>query len=327
MKHVLIGIAFATAASAVLPSAGLAQADFPMRPVRIICDCSPGSPNDVVARTLAEALSRMWKQPVAVDGHPGASGSNAARVAAVAVKASKDGYTLFMASASAFTALPGVADNLPIQIPRDFLPATIVAQQPMVIAASPASGITTVPDLIARAKAKPGEIVYAAAGRGHITNLTMELLQLRAGVKLQMTVSPGGEPLLADAAANRVQVVLDTYNGLSEGLRSGAIKGVAIAALEPLPGIALPTVAQTLPGFFAGNWHVMLAPIGTPPLNMRKIGFDVRQAIEEPAVKDKLASIGAYVMPMSADALAGFIASQQRDWKPVAEAAAKDAAK
>jgi tripartite-type tricarboxylate transporter receptor subunit TctC len=320
MRQMYAGVAFAVAASAALPSMGHAQADFPTKPVRIVCDCAPDSPNDVIARTVAEGLSRIWKQPVSIDGQPGDSGSNAARAAA---RSSNDGYTLFMASAPAFTTLPGVASNLPISIPRDFLPVTFVTQQPMVIAASPASGISSLPDLIERAKARPGQIAYAAAGRGHITNLTMELFQLRAGVKLQMMVSAGGPPLLADTAANRVQIVVDTYNGVAEGLRTGALKGIAIAALEPLPGIALPTVAGTLPRFFAGNWHVMLARIGTPPLNMRKIGFDVRRVVEEPAVKDKLASIGAYVMPMSADALADFVASQQRDWKPIAEAAAK----
>lgn len=324
VSQMLAGIVCAAMASTIPPSMAMAQADFPNKPVRIICDCFPGSPNDIIAQGVASGLTRMWKQPVTVDGLAGDGGANAARAAA---KGPHDGHTLFMASASAFTALPGVADNLPLRVPRDFLPVTFVTQQPMVLAVSPASGIANVPDLIQRAKAKPGEIAYAAAGRGHITNLTMELFQLRTGVKLRMVVSPGGPQLFADAAADRVQIVLDTYAGLSEGLRSNAIKGLAIASIEPLPGVALPTVAQTLPGFFAGNWHVLLAPIGTAPLNMRKIGFDLRKAIEEPAVKEKIAAIGAYTSPMSAEALYDFIASQQRDWRPVAEALARETAK
>jgi len=324
MRPLVASLVFAAAASIAAPSTSQGQADFPARPVRIVCDCAPGSPNEAIARIVADGLSRLWKQQVTVDGQPGDHGSNAARVAAAAPR---DAHTLLLASAPSFVVLPGTAANLPITVPRDFLPVTFVTQQPMVIAVSPSSGISTLPDLIQRAKARPGEIAYAAAGRTHITNLTMELLQLRAGIALRTEISPGGEQLLADAAANRVQIVLDTYNGLAGGLRSGAIKGLAIASLDPLPGIALPTVAQTLPGFFAGNWHVMLAPIGTAPLNMRKIGFDVRKVVEEPSVKDRLIELGAFVMPMSADALADFVARQQRDWKPVLEAAAKGGAK
>ncbi len=236
-----------------------------------------------------------------------------------------------MAAASVFTALagaPGVADNLPLQLPRDFLPITFLTQQPMVIAVSPALGVATVPELIARAKEKPGEISYATTGRGRITHLTMELFQMRAGVKLQMIPYTGGPAqALGDLATGRVQIVLDSYSSLAGGMQAGALKGLAVASLERLPGIDLPTVAQTLPGFFAGGWNVMLAPNGTAPLHMRKLGFDLRKVLDEPQVKEKLAALGAYVNPMSADELVDFINSQQKTWKPVAEAVAKEAAK
>ena len=198
----------------------------------------------------------------------------------------------------------------------------------MVIAVSPALGVATVPELIARAKEKPGEISYATTGRGRITHLTMELFQMRAGVKLQMIPYTGGPAqALGDLATGRVQIVLDAYSSLAGGMQSGALKGLAVASLERLPGIDLPPVAQTLPGFFAGGWNVMLAPNGTAPLHIRKLGFDIRKVLDEPQVKEKLAALGAYVNPMSADELVNFINSQQKIWKPVAEAVAKEATK
>ena len=321
--QVLVGIAFVATVVAAK-----AQVDYPSKPVRIICDSAPGSATDVTARIVADGLSRAWGQQVVVLNHPGGGGSIAARVAATSPN---DGYTIYLAAASTFTALagaPGVADNLPLQVPRDFLPIGFVTQQPMVIAVSPALGVTTVPQLIERAKAKPGEISYATTGRGRITHLTMELFQMRAGVKLQMIPYTGGPAqALGDLATGRVQIVLDSYSGLAGGLQAGAIKGLAVASLERLPGIDLPTVAQTLPGFFAGGWNVMLAPLGTAPLHMRKITFDMHKVLEEPQVKDKLAALGAYVSPMTPEAMVDFINAQQKTWKPVAEAVAKEATK
>jgi tripartite-type tricarboxylate transporter receptor subunit TctC len=319
--QVLVSIAFAASLGAAQ-----AQSEYPGKPVRIICDSAPGSATDVTARIVADGLSKAWGQQVVVLNHPGGGGSIAARVAA---SSPNDGYTIYMAAASTFTALagaPGVADNLPLQLPRDFLPIGFVTQQPMVIAVSPALGVSTVPELIARAKAKPGEISYATTGRGRITHLTMELFQMRAGVKLQMIPYTGGPAqALGDLATGRVQIVLDSYSGLAGGLQAGAIKGLAVASLERLPGLNLPTVAETLPGFFAGGWNVMVAPIGTPPIHIRKVAFDLRRVLDEPQVKNKFAALGAYVKPMSAEDVVTFIGDQQKLWKPVAEAVAKDA--
>ena len=319
--QVLVSIAFAASIGAAQ-----AQGEYPGKPVRIICDSAPGSATDVTARIVADGLSRAWGQQVVVLNHPGGGGSIAARTAA---SSPNDGYTIYMAAASTFTALagaPGVADNLPLQLPRDFLPIGFVTQQPMVIAVSPSLGVSTVPDLIARAKAKPGEISYATTGRGRITHLTMELFQMRSEVKLQMIPYTGGPAqALGDLATGRVQIVLDSYSGLAGGLQAGAIKGLAVASLERLPGINLPPVAETLPGFFAGGWNAMVAPIGTPPLIMHKIAFDLHKVLDEKQVKDKLGSLGAYVQPMTPAELVDFIHAQQKIWKPVAEAVAKEA--
>jgi tripartite-type tricarboxylate transporter receptor subunit TctC len=306
-----------------LSSAG-AQADYPNKTVRIIVDSAPGSATDVALRLTAERLSKIWNQQVIALNNPGAGGSIAARAAA---QSPNDGYTLYFAAASVFTALagaPGVPANLPVQVPRDFLPIGFVTHQPMFLAASPKSGINSVADLIAEAKKRPGEISYATTGIGRITHLTMELLQMQAGIKLQVIPYAGGpNQALTDLIAGRVSIVLDGYGGLAAGLESGALKGIAVGMKQRLPEFPnLPTVAETIPGFIAGGWNVLVTPVGTPDAIVRKVSKDLRVALDDKDVKAKLAGLGSYVDPMSPEELTAFIQEQQRIWKPVAETVA-----
>src|SRR4029077_20015362 len=169
----------------LLGAAAQAQSNYPNRPVKIINDSAPGSATDVATRLMADRLSQLWGQQTVVENQPGAGGSIAVRAAS---QAAPDGYTLYVGAASTFTALkgaPGVAPNLPIELPQDFAPIGFITQQPMFIAVAPQLGVKSLPELIALAKTKPGELSYATTGRGRITHLTMELLQERAGIRLQ----------------------------------------------------------------------------------------------------------------------------------------------
>ena len=320
-------IVFASTITA-LPSNAPAQTEpYPNRSVRIIVDSAPGSATDVTARLMADRLSQVWGQQAVVINQPGAGGSIAARAAS---QAAPDGYTLYVGAASVFTALkgaPGVAPNLPIELPRDFTPIGFMTQQPMFIAAAPNSSIKSLPDLIARAKEKPGEISYATTGRGRITHLTMELLQIRAGIKLQMIPYTGGPTAaMADIATGRVAIVIEGYGGLAGGLTSGAIKGIAVASRQRLDDFKdLATVAETLPGFFSGGWNVLLAPVGTPDAIIQKASIDLRKALDEPELKAKFASTGAYLAPMTPAEVLAFAEEQQRTWRPVAEKIAREA--
>src|SRR4029453_26262 len=183
---------FAIAATLAFPAVALAQATYLDRPVRIICDSAPGSATDVTVRLMAERLSACGGQKTVVENRPGGGGSIAARAGQTATP---DGYTLYVGAASTFIAVkgaPGVAPNLPIELPRDFMAIGFITEQPMFIAGAPQLGVTSLPELIALAKSKPGELSYATTGRGRITHLTMELLQTRAGIKLQMIPYSGG---------------------------------------------------------------------------------------------------------------------------------------
>jgi tripartite-type tricarboxylate transporter receptor subunit TctC len=264
----------------------LAQSDYPTKPVRLVVDSAVGSANDATARILADKLGQIWNQQVVVLNQPGAGGAISARVAA---QSSPDGFTLYMPATSVFLALPGgpgVAPNLPIELPRDFAAIGLVLQQPIFIAASPKSGINSIADLIARAKEKPNELSYAATGRGRLTHLTMELLQERAAVKLRLVPYAGGPAqAMGDVIADRVDLVLDAYAGLAGAMQGGLVKMLASTSTQRLPGMeSLPTVAETLPDFFVGAWNVMVAPNGTPDSIIRKVNSDLRIAVEDKEV-------------------------------------------
>jgi len=317
----------ALAAAIALCAAAHAQSDFPNKPVKIIIDSAPGSATDVASRLMAERLSQVWGQQAVIVNQPGAGGSIAVRAAS---QAAPDGYTLYVGAASTFTALkgaPGVAPNLPIELPRDFMPIGFITQQPMFIAVSPSIGVKSLPELIAMAKQKPGELSYATTGRGRITHLTMELLQERAGIKLQMIPYSGGPTAaMADVGTGRVAVVIEGYSGLAGGLTGGLIKGIAVSSLDRLDDFKdLPTVAEVLPGFVAGGWNVLLAPIGTPEAIIRKTSGDLRKALDDAELKTKLAALGAYLHPMTPEQVTAFAQEQQRTWRPIAEKVAREA--
>jgi tripartite-type tricarboxylate transporter receptor subunit TctC len=323
MKNLLSALAAVIA----LCAAAHAQSDFPNKPVKIIIDSAPGSATDVASRLMAERLTQVWGQQAVIVNQPGAGGSIAVRAAS---QAAPDGYTLYVGAASTFTALkgaPGVAPNLPIELPRDFTPIGFITQQPMFIAVSPQIGVKSLPELIAMAKQKPGELSYATTGRGRITHLTMELLQERAGIKLQMIPYSGGPTAaMADVGTGRVAIVIEGYAGLAGGLSSGLIKGIAVASLKRLDDFKdLPTVAEVLPGFVAGGWNALLAPVGTPDDIIEKASVDLRKAMDDAELKTKLAAIGAYVVTMTPAEVTAFAQEQQRTWRPVAEKVIRDA--
>ncbi|MGB7038630.1 MAG: tripartite tricarboxylate transporter substrate-binding protein, partial [Xanthobacteraceae bacterium] len=222
--------------------------DFPTHPVRIITDSAPGSAIDVPVRIIADGLSKIWGQQAVVINQPGAGGAIAVRSGETA---SPDGYTFGVAAASAFVTLPGAADNLPVQVPKDYVPVGYLGGAPMFITAAPWLGIKTLPDLIALAKQKPGDVSYGVNGIGRLTHLTGELLQSRAGIKLLMVPYSGGTAqIINDMMGKRVGLVLDAYSGIAGAIDAGNAVPLAVGSAGRLAvSPNLPTVAETLPGF------------------------------------------------------------------------------
>jgi len=293
--------------------------DYPNKPIKVISDSAPGSAVDVTFRMVMDRLGTVLGQQIIPVDQPGAGGAIAAHAASESIP---DGYTLFAPALSLFISLPGKADNLPLILPRDFLPVGSLAQLSVFICASPQSGIKTLPDLIARAKERPGEISFAATGIGRITHLTGLLLESRAGIKLQAVPYAGGPAAaLTDVIGGRVPLIIEGYSGLAGAIQARSINVLAVASAHPLPDFPnVPTVAETLPGFAAGGWQGIVAPLGTPAAAIQKINASLRKVLGEAELAKQLALRGAYVDPMSPTEVNAFINAQQEQWRPILEA-------
>ncbi len=316
MKRFVLPVTLALSAFLItLP----AQAqDYPNRPVRLITDSAPGSAIDVPVRIIGEGLSRVWGQQAVVVNQPGAGGAIAARAAATAAP---DGYTFGVIAVSAFVAAPGAADNLPVQVPRDFVPVGYLGGAPMFVGAAPWLGVKTLPELIAMAKQKPGEVSFGVNGIGRLTHLTGELLQQQAGIKLLMVPYSGGTAqVINDMMGKRVALVFDAYSGIAGAVQAGNVIPLAVGSAARMPDQPnLPTVAETLPDFESVGWQVLVAPAGTPETIVKKANADLIKAMSDPDIRKRLADLGRDERPMAPAQLLSFIQGEQKKWAPIVQ--------
>jgi tripartite-type tricarboxylate transporter receptor subunit TctC len=289
---------------------------YPDKPVTIIVDTAPGAAPDVDARFVAESLSKVRGQQVVIINRPGANGSIAARAASEVVP---DGYTLFMPALSTFVAPPTVAPNVPLKLPRDFLPIGYTAENPMFLAVNPSLGINTLPELIARAKKEPGKISIAVTGVGRLTHLTGLLLQERAGISLLPVPYNGGPATaLGDVGSGRVSMIIEGYSGIVGAVKAGQVRIIAVASQERLPQFPdVPTVAETIPGFSASGWQVLVAPLGTPTPIISKASADLAKVTSDPDFKKRLGNVGSYSHTMTPEQTLAFVQKEQDIWLPV----------
>jgi tripartite-type tricarboxylate transporter receptor subunit TctC len=303
----------------MLPAVAAARAqagNYPDKPVTIIADAAPGATPDVDARAVADGLSKMWGQQVIVVNRPGANGSIAAHAASDAVP---DGYTLFMPAFSTFAALQTTAPNLPLKLPRDFIPIGYTAENPMFFAVNPSIGIASLPQLIAAAKKDPGKISIAVTGVGRMTHLTGLLFQERADVSLlPVPYNSGPAAALADVVSDRVAMIIEGYSGIVGAVKAGQVKLIAVASPERLPQFPdVPTVAETIPGFAARGWQVLVAPNGTPKPIIDKVSVDLAKVVTDAKFKERLANIGSYSRAMTPDEVLTFVQKEQDTWLPI----------
>jgi tripartite-type tricarboxylate transporter receptor subunit TctC len=289
---------------------------YPSGPVKVISDSAPGSAPDAILRIVAERLGQVWGQQIVVMNQPGAGGSVAARAAAAAPP---DGLTLFMAVSSAFVTMKGTAPNIPIVVPRDFAPVSLIGEQPMFITIASETGIKTLPALIEAARQKPGEISYAVSGRGRQSHLTGEMLQRRTGIKLLMVPYSGGPAqAMSDLMGGRVQMLIEGGTALIGAMQSGKLTALAVGSETRLAEFPeLPAAAETIPNFRSAGWLAMVAPAGTPESIVQKVSDDLKTVLDNPEVRGKLAAVGSYARPTSPQETTRFIQNEQRTWGPL----------
>src|SRR6267154_3203852 len=317
MRTIGAFVAGILAVASVGDSAAIAQT-YPTAPVKLIVTTGAGGAPDVIARIVADGLSRRWGQQVFVANHPGAAGSIGMKVAG---SAPPDGYTLMFALSSSFVSLPEIAKDYPYDLVRDFVSIGFVCEQPMAVAVSPSLGVNTLGELIDYAKKRPGQINVAALSRGGIPHLTSEWIKLVAGLEWTTINYPGTPQGLSDVIGGRVQVIMDGLPSLAGAINGGQLKLIAVGSAKRLPNRPeTPTIAETLPGIIrALGWFALMGPPGTPEPIARKISEDLRAVLKEPATIKRFEDIASYINPMSPTELRDYIRAEQALWKPVIE--------
>ena len=317
-------MAIAKTVTAVAFAVGLAApacADtFPSRPITFVVPYPAGGASDVFARLIAERLQASLKQPVVVENKAGANGIIAYQYVA---KAPADGYTILMANIGPSAINPSLYKKLPYDAVKDFAPITMVSWVPLVVVANPALGVNSVPELIAKAKAAPGELSYAASGIGTAGHLGMELFKSNAGVDIKTINYKGDTPALADTIAGHVQVMMATVVAAAPHIASGKLKALAVTTpkrLDASPNI--PTVAEAgMAGFSAVSWGGVLAPAGTPRPVIDLLNAEIGKALNTPHVKQRFEEAGAQVVYGTPEEFAKYMAAETAKWGSIAKAA------
>ena len=309
-QHVvaLIGLA---AACGVLPDAAYAADTYPQRAVRLLIPYPPGGAGDIVGRMLAAKLTESFSQQVVVDNRGGGGQVIATQITATAPA---DGYTLFLASAT-HSVNPALRRSLPYDTLKDFAPITLVAESPLVFVAHPSLGVSSIKELIAAAKAKPGRINYASSGPGTGGHMSNELLKSMTGIDIVHIPYKGAGPALVDVLGGQVQLICTSPLAVMPHVKSGKLRALAMTGAKRSSSAPdIPTVAETLPGYQTTLWYALLAPAGTPPAIIRRVHTDAVRIIKSPEITQQLQSQGAEPVGNSPQELQSFIKTEIEQW-------------
>jgi tripartite-type tricarboxylate transporter receptor subunit TctC len=299
-------------------SAPVTAADvFPSRPVRLIVPYPAGGPNDVLARMLAGKLGEAWGQQVVIDNRPGAGGNLAVEVAS---RASPDGYTMIL-PAMAYAVNPSLYTKVPYAF-EQFTPVTIVARGPLVLVVTPNAGISSVKDLIAAARAKPGQLQYASGGNGSSLHLAGELFKYMAGVDILHIPYKGTNDFIPDLLSGRVPISFSSPLIMAGHVKAGRLKALGVTSAKRVTGWDVPAIGEAgVKGYEMDAWYAILVPAGAPAAVVADLNRKIAQALRAADVQEKLSSLGMEPVGSSPQDAANYIAAEERKWNKVARAA------
>ncbi|HEY6821613.1 MAG TPA: tripartite tricarboxylate transporter substrate binding protein [Burkholderiales bacterium] len=294
-----------------------AQAAYPARPVRIVVPFPPGGTSDILARTLSARLQEPLGQPVVVENRPGAGGNIAGDAVA---KAAPDGYTILMGTSS-LAISKSLYKKLSYDLLTDFAPITQAVNYTNLLVVHPSTGFSSVAELLAAARAKPGTLVYGTAGNGTPPHMTGELFKAYTGVDITHVPYKGGAPAIADLIAGQIPMMFDNVPPLLPHVRSGRIKALAVTSLQRIAVLPdVPTLHELgLKDFDAVGWNGLLAPAGTPRPIVNRIHDEVIRVLRIPEVRDGLTSQGADIVGNSPDEFAAWIRTEVKKWGEVVQ--------
>jgi tripartite-type tricarboxylate transporter receptor subunit TctC len=297
--------------------AGLAHAQYPSRPVRMVVGFPPGGGTDIIARLVAQKLSERWSQPVVVENKPGASGNIGAELVA---KSAPDGHTLLMAFSS--HASNAALSKLPFDIHKDFSAITLVGSAPMVVVAHPGFRTKTLDELIAYAKANPGAIKYGSSGIGTPVHLAGELMSQLAGIQMVHVPYKGIAPAMTAILGGEIQI---TYVAVLSGLqhfKAGRLRPLAVASKSRYPALPdVPTAAEAgLPGYEIDFWYALLGPGGMAPTLVDRIQREAAAVLTAPEMRESLLAQGCIAGGGKPEELAALIKNEYALWSRVVQA-------
>lgn len=308
-KHLLACLTLALAA--------LAQAQtYPNKPIRWIVPSTPGDGSDITGRLIADRISRELGQSVVIENRPGAGGVLGSEAAA---RSAGDGYTMIVGNAGSHGINAAIYAKLPYDVQKDFVPVALLCTAPNVMVVGPATKTRTVEEFVAFAKGQAGKINYASGGVGSSSHLSAELLKSMAGVEMTHVPYKGAAPAVAAVMADEVNVMIGNLPPLLPQIKAGKVQAVAVTTARRHPSLPdVPALGDSLAGFETLAWFGVLAPAGTPRAVVERVNAVINQALEQPEVKARMATLGCDPAPSTPEAFAARVNGDVTRWKKLA---------
>ena len=305
---------------ATLIASTSAAQSFPSRPIRMIVPSTPGGSVDTLARAIGARLSEKFGQQVVTDNRAGAGGVIAGELTA---KAPPDGYTLMMGTVASLAANVSLHKKLPYDPLRDFAPVTLAATQNLMLVVNPSLPAKNVKELIALAKAKPGQITFASAGSGAGGHLSGELFKLLAGVDMLHIPYKGVAPALVDVISGQVSLTFPSLISALPQVKSGKVRALAVTGAKRSHATPdLPTMQEAgVPGYESATWYGVVAPVATPRDIITKLNSEMVAILKQPELRDRLAADGADPLGSTPEAFGLHLKSEIAKWAKVVKAA------
>jgi len=298
----------------VLP-AGAAD-DYPNRPVTFVVPFAPGGSTSIIARILSQKLEQRLGKPFVVENRPGSGGMIAVSQVAHGVA---DGYTIMMASSTALAINVNVRKQLPYDPRKDITPVALIARMPYVLVVNPDLPVKSVGELIAHAKANPGQLSFSSAGSGTDTHLAGELFKSMTGTTMVHVPYRGGAPALVDLLAGRVQLAFASVATTISAIQAGKLRALAMTGknhFEGLPGV--PTIAESgVPGYEINNWYGIFAPANTPQTVIQRLNTETIKILQKPDVRAKLIAAGLEPMWSTPTEFADYVRAETAKWRKI----------
>jgi len=295
-------------------AAGAAAQDYPGKPIRMIVPYPPAGGTDIVARIVNEPLGTLLGQPIIVDNKGGAAGNLGTELAA---KSPPDGYTVLF-TLSSHTINPKLYGKLPFDVEKDFLAVSLAAYIPQIVVVNPAVPITSIPELVAYAKAHPGKLNYASVGIGSPGHIAGELLKLKTGIDMVHVTYKVGGPAVTDTLGGQVQVLIVSIPAAFQFVKAGRLRAIAVASdKRSIAAPEIPTIAEQGVDCIVNSWYGALVPAKTPPAVVARLNAAMVKALATQETKDKLFAQGAEAASSTPAEFEALIRDELKKWEYV----------